>query len=312
MRPKFAPVAVLSFSFAAVAFAGCSDGSGSAEETEVGSSSSATGSLSTATVGSSSTTTGSSTAAGSSSATGTESTGSAADSTSTADTGGSDVTGGPKGLHPAFGEFDQENTDIYLDGDEIVLETNGLPNHTSPYWGAEHELYVEPQDGWEENATPSLIPGYDGSFALRVPASPAIAETSSATPLDVIGLSVSGAAIFNEQEGMGVLTEGVAAGLDYSGGHIGPGRYHYHTEPLAITDDDDALVGILTDGFFIYGRREEDGEYPDDLDTAGGHTHVTQHSTEPEYHYHIENILFLDDYYIIFDGDFQGTPGSVQ
>ena len=37
-------------------------------------------------------------------------------------------------LSEAFGEFDTNNMTIYLDGDDIVIETNGLPNHTSPYW----------------------------------------------------------------------------------------------------------------------------------------------------------------------------------
>lgn len=249
---------------------------------------------------------------GATGATGTTDTAGTAD-TAADSTGSAGATGGSEGLHPALAEFDPNNTEIYLDGDELVLETNGFPNHTSPYWGEGHALYVEPEEGWEQNATPSLIPGHDGSFTLRVPVSPQIADTSTATPLDVIGLSVSGAAIFNEQEGMGVLTAGVAAGLDYSGGHIGPGRYHYHTEPHAITHDDDSLVGILTDGFLIYGRKcASTGDYPDDLDEAGGHTCPTQHSDTPEYHYHIENILFLDDYYVIFDGDFQGTPGTVQ
>ncbi|WP_219906784.1 YHYH protein [Enhygromyxa salina] len=248
-------------------------------------------------------------------ATGTETAGSetSGSETSGSDTSSTDTSDGGEGLHPAFAEFDVDNTDIYLDGDEVVLETNGLPNHTSPYWGSGHELYEEPVEGWEDNATPSLIPGYDGSFTLRVPGDPEIADTATETPLDVIGLSVSGAAIFNEQEGMGILTEGVAAGLDYSGGHIGPSRYHYHTEPKAITNDDDTLVGVLTDGFFIYGRKcASTGDYPDDLDAAGGHTSTTQHTDTPEYHYHIENILFLDSYYIIFDGDFQGSPGTVQ
>ena len=43
----------------------------------------------------------------------------------------------------AFDEF-SGNVLIYADGDEIVLEANGLPDHTSPYWSEGHELYVEP------------------------------------------------------------------------------------------------------------------------------------------------------------------------
>lgn len=214
-------------------------------------------------------------------------------------------------LHPAYQQFSSEMTSIYLDGGDVVLETTGNPDHATPYWGVGHARYTQPREGWEQHKTPSLIPGFDGSATLRVPATPKLAERPSATPLDTIGLAVSGAAIFNEQEGMGILSSGVASGLDYSGGHIGPGRYHYHTEPHAITNDDDHLVGVLMDGFFIYGRKcASTGSYPADLDEAGGHVSTTQHASNPEYHYHIDNVLFLDSYYIIFDGDFQGTPGS--
>ena len=30
-------------------------------------------------------------------------------------------------LHAAFGDFDTDNYNIYLDGSEVVIETNGLP-----------------------------------------------------------------------------------------------------------------------------------------------------------------------------------------
>ena len=37
-------------------------------------------------------------------------------------------------LHAAFADFNTDHYNIYLDGTEVVLETDGLPNHTSPYW----------------------------------------------------------------------------------------------------------------------------------------------------------------------------------
>lgn len=37
-------------------------------------------------------------------------------------------------LHLAFEEFDEDNFTIVLDSDEVVIESNGYPNHTSPYW----------------------------------------------------------------------------------------------------------------------------------------------------------------------------------
>ena len=105
---------------------------------------------------------------------------------------------------------------------------------------------------------------------------------------------------------------GAAGSLDWSGGHIGPSAYHYHLEPKAWSDDDDALIGILADGFFVYGRKcFESGDYPPDLDASGGHFGLTQHSDEPVYHYHIQNELYLNEYYVIFPGDYQGTPSSI-
>lgn len=45
-------------------------------------------------------------------------------------------------LHAAFAEFDEGETDIYLinDGADVTIETTGLPNHESYYWGSSHEL----------------------------------------------------------------------------------------------------------------------------------------------------------------------------
>jgi hypothetical protein len=226
------------------------------------------------------------------------------DDDSTSTDNGSTVTE----LHQAFAEFDIDNTDIYLDGDEVVVETNGVPNHTSVYWGVGNPLYIEEPD---VALTPSLIPNFDASATLRVSSSPALASSSTATSLGAIGIAVSGAAIYNDQEGNGPL-DAAAASLDYTGAHIGPSAYHYHLEPKAWSNDDEELIGILADGFFIYGRKcNSTGTYPTGLDASGGHSSTTQHTTEEEYHYHIENELYLNTFYIIFPGDYQGTPSSI-
>lgn len=213
-------------------------------------------------------------------------------------------------LHAAFAEFDTDNTDIYLDGSNVVVETNGLPNHTTPYWGEDHPLYVEPTAA--TGMTPTIIPDRaDLSGTLTVTSSPELASSSTSTSLGAIGIAVSGAYIYNDQEGNGALS-GAIVSLDYTGAHIGPDLYHYHLEPTAFSDDDDNLVGILADGFFIYGRKcNSTGSYPTDLDDSGGHVAMTQHSTEAEYHYHIENELYVNAYYIIFPGDYQGTPSRI-
>jgi hypothetical protein len=83
-------------------------------------------------------------------------------------------------------------------------------------------------------------------------------------------------------------------------------------EPVAFSDDDDNLIGVIADGFFLYGRKcTSTDDYPDDLDASGGHTNTTKYNTEAEYHYHIENELYLNQYYILFPGDYQGTANAV-
>ncbi len=216
------------------------------------------------------------------------------------------------GLHNAFSEFDDNNFAIYADGDEIVLETNGLPNHTSPYWSTSHALYVAPTVTSTAQMAPGNIDDFNGSYTLRVPKSPAKASSTSSTGLGSIGFAVSGSMIYNDQEGPNVPLDDAAPSLDVSGAHTGPQSYHYHLEPKAWSNDDDALIGIIADGFFLYGRKcNSTGDYPKDLDSSGGHTSKTQHATDAEYHYHAKNELYLNKYYILFSEDYQGTPNSI-
>ncbi|MFT5257655.1 MAG: hypothetical protein ACI9KF_001287 [Arenicella sp.] len=215
-------------------------------------------------------------------------------------------------LHNAFAAFDLDETVIYLQGSNVVIEATGNPNHTTPYWGVGHAKYVAPTATTEADMTPSRIPGYDGSASLTVPQNPSLASSTSSTSLGAIGIAVSGAAIFNDQEGNGALDQ-AAVTLDYTGAHIGPQEYHYHLEPRVWSDDDDDLIGIISDGFFIYGRKcNATGTYPTDLDTSGGHTSTTEHTTTAEYHYHIINEIYSTTAsYIVFAGPYQGSPNAV-
>ena len=197
-------------------------------------------------------------------------------------------------LHPAFAEFDTNETTIYLSGADVVIETTGLPNHTTPYWSESHALYVAPTVTNIGQMTPTRIDtsNRDNSSSVTVSTSPDLASAATATALGAIGVAVSGAYLYNDQEGNGALNAAVGS-LDYSGAHIGPTDYHYHLEPLAFSDDDDKLNGIISDGFFIYGRKcNSTGTYPENLDASGGHTSLTQHTDIAEYHYHIINELY--------------------
>lgn len=213
-------------------------------------------------------------------------------------------------LHAAFADFDADNVSVVLDGSDVLVESNGRVNHTSPYWSPSHPLYVDPTVA--ERLTPGYIDNFTGSVALTIPASPTRAASSTATGLGPIGIAVSGGMIYNDQEGPNVPLDDAVGSLDYTGAHRGPGLYHYHLEPKAWTNDDDALVGVMADGFFLYGRRDIDGTHPDDLDASGGHVGPTPHNADGEYHYHIKDELYLSRYYLLFPGDYQGTPSAIR
>lgn len=208
-------------------------------------------------------------------------------------------------LHDAFEAFNSEATTVYLDGSNVVIETTGLPNHETVYWGEGNPLYREEV---EVNLTPSIITSNNNATILRVDSTPDLTGNTVSTNLGTIGIAVSGSSIFNDQEGSGPLDR-AAASLDWTGAHIGPGVYHYHLEPIAFSNDDSNLVGILKDGVFLYGRKcSSTANYPTDLDSSGGHTSTTQYTNGvEEYHYHIINELYsTTGSYIAFAGPYQG------
>ncbi|APZ46265.1 hypothetical protein BW723_08135 [Polaribacter reichenbachii] len=216
----------------------------------------------------------------------------------------------------AFEEFNSDSVTISFDGDNITIESNGVPNHTSPYWEETSPLYIEPV------VAIALTPGRisdNRSYTLTVDAAPELAATSTATGLGAIGIAVTGAPIFNDQEGNNnPIEEVIAETFDYAGAHNGPSGYHYHIEAMDVTENtvlshnDEQLVGIMADGFLIYGRKEMDGTYPSDLDASGGHYGATPHSNGVEiYHYHIINEYYFGNVITLFAGYLQGSPNTI-
>lgn len=240
-----------------------------------------------------------------------------ADNTDTDDAGSSSSSAVSTPVS-AFDEFNSGAVTVSFDGDEITIETNALPNHTSPYWDSSNSLYIEPVVANTDQMSPGTI--NEGSYIVTVSASPEKAATTTATGLGAIGISVTGVPIFNDEEGPNVaLSENVASGFDYAGGHNGPTGYHYHLESSDVTEntvlsfDDESLVGILQDGFLLYGRKcNSTDAYPTDLDASGGHTSTTQHSGDEEfYHYHIINEFYIGSFITLFGVDLQGTPNTI-
>ena len=190
---------------------------------------------------------------------------------------------------------------VTISGTSVILTSRGVPDHKSPYWGVGNALYEAPQDGMQVN--PNLIVAQN--FVVRVPLSPAAASPSD-TPLGAIGMALNGVALFNQYAaGRQPLTFEILSFDRFNGHPQQTGVYHYHMNPVSITSGNPSgLVGVLLDGFPVYGLTDTTGGTPTGLDSCNGHTHATPEFPAGIYHYHLAaNVPYIA-------GCFKGTPGS--
>jgi YHYH protein len=191
---------------------------------------------------------------------------------------------------------------VTFDGDTVVIDTDDVPDHGSPYFPANDSRYVAPPPGMVKN--PGQILAQD--LTLRVSLHPAVASPSD-TNLGPIGVAVNGVVFFNQYAaGFQPLDDEIRT-FDQYNGHPAPpmGIYHYHVEPVWLTKDPSALIGVLLDGFPVYGPLDANGSTPTDLDVCHGHTSATPDFPGGIYHYHVGSA----PPYI--SGCFRGQPGTV-
>lgn len=204
-------------------------------------------------------------------------------------------------------------TDVYVDGDFVVIETQGTPDHKSPYYqGTEwesslYEAYNGNNSQWNQN--PNQIAAFDVTY--RIPLNPEKSSSSQPTALGAIGVALNGVAFYNQYAGPNnqPLTNEINSFDQYNGHPQQQGAYHYHLEPTYLTSSQGSsvLLGFLLDGFPVYGPIENNQAVSnDDLDEYHGHSHATLDYPEGVYHYHITS----EDPYINGSG-YYGTPGTV-
>ncbi len=202
--------------------------------------------------------------------------------------------------------------DMYIDGNSIVIKTNSLPDHKTPYyqgtqWAAtKYEAYNGSNPNFMIN--PNRVAAVNLSF--RIPLHPSMATNHQATPGGPIGVSVNGVPFFNQYAAMGSpLTNEVNSFDQYNGHPQMQGQYHYHVEPLYLTatKGSSGLLGFLLDGFPVYGPVENGTTITNaGLDMYHGHVAATADYPNGIYHYHITST----DPYINGNG-FYGTAGTV-
>jgi hypothetical protein len=204
---------------------------------------------------------------------------------------------------PSFGS----TVTVYMDGNTVVVESNAIPSHKSPYFGAADSRYeADSESGFHAN--PNLIAAQTLTF--RIPATPTPATSPQATPLGPIGVALNGVPLFNQYAaGRAPLTSEVVSFDQYGGHPQQTDQYHYHVEPLALTAQfgRSALLGYLLDGYPVYGPMEDGVTLKSsDLDVYHGHFKATADYPAGVYHYHVT----ADSPYINGDG-FYGIPGTV-
>ena len=206
-------------------------------------------------------------------------------------------------------KFEGTGLSYSVSGNTVTFTTQDLPNHTSPYYETSNPLY-ENYNGtnsqWRKN--PNGIEAQNIVFTISL--KPEEALNKQATPLGPIGISRNGVVFFNQYAGPDEpLTNEINSFDQWLGHPTGRDMYHYHIEPTYLTKTfgDDAFLGLLADGFPVYGP-EENGKIitNDDLDDYHGHTGATIDFPNGIYHYHITS----QDPYLNGNGFF-GTPGNI-
>lgn len=211
-------------------------------------------------------------------------------------------------LPAVFSKFTNGVT-VTLDGDYVVLTSNGEPDHKSVYFAKTDPRY-EPYNGTNAAFMANQFQIMPQQLTFRIPLHPTASSSHPATPLGPIGIALNGVPIFNQYNGQNrPLTVEINSFDQYNGHPQMTGQYHYHVEPTALTQKygSSALIGFLLDGFPVYGPVENGKRLTDaDLDELHGHFGPTADYPKGIYHYHIT----AEDPYINGAG-FYGVPGTV-
>ena len=205
-------------------------------------------------------------------------------------------------------------TSITNDGTNIIIQTNGTPDHVSPYFNTSNSLYEAYSGttftGVTFNKNPNTIVSQNLTFTI--PLNPSPSNNPQATSLGPIGVALNGVALYNQYAGPNnqALTNEITSFDKYYGHPQQQGQYHYHVEPLYLTTvvkTDSSLMGFLLDGYPVYGPTENGATVVSaDLDAYHGHTHITEDYPDGTYHYH-----FTADAPYLNGNGFYGNAGTV-
>jgi hypothetical protein len=200
-------------------------------------------------------------------------------------------------------------------GANVSIATNGTPDYKSYYWGSTNGCFKNFNTAEGRAANPNTLASQ--TITMSVPFSPAPKSgTKTSTGMGAIGITLNGVVIFNNQAaGTDNIYDEVLT-FDECEGHPAGSLYHYHIEPPAITSNDSNFIGVMKDGFPVYGRTDANGTTPT-LDSYGGHTGALPDDTDTTlYHYHLDYTTGTDSdgaaasAHFLMGSTYNGTPGT--
>ena len=206
-------------------------------------------------------------------------------------------------------KFYHTNMNISVEDEYMIISTTNVPDHKSMYFEQNNALYEDyTEDDPDFKKNPNTIS--EQNYTFKIPRFPAEAAAKEASTPDGLGITVNGIVMFNQNAAPGDdIFEELYTFDQYEGHPQNTGVYHYHLEPTWITSTkgNDALVGILLDGFPLYGPMENGKEITnDDLDDYHGHFSATADFPDGIYHYHV-----TDEYPWINGDGYFGSAGTV-
>ena len=192
---------------------------------------------------------------------------------------------------------------ITLNGDVRSITTNDLPSQPTGVFPI-----APSDDAYQYDRNPNHIAAQ--KVVADLPANPTMAAQPSCLPMGAIGVTTSGALLFDALDGAG--RDAVAHETqDSCQGHPqGGGEYHYHSLSSCLDDGSvpSDLIGYALDGFGIYGPRDATGKVLTDADLDECHGTTSEITWDGRqvvmYHY----VATYEYPYTL--GCYRGTPVS--
>jgi len=206
--------------------------------------------------------------------------------------------------------FYDESVVVVVGETSLTITASSEPDHKSMYYETTNALYEDYNEDDNEDfyKNPNTIASMNYTFTL--PRFPEMSANNEGTPFGPMGVSINSVVFYNQVAAPGDdILEELNTFDQYEGHPTNTGSYHYHIEPTWLTEikSDSTFLGLLLDGFPVYGPVESGVTLTnDDLDDYHGHTSVTAHFPEGIYHYHI-----TADLPWINGGEFYGVAGKV-